>query len=62
MFGTAWSVVDWTIFCIVVAIIIVAVVIGLIFCCCIGNNADEAAKEAKDKADMDAMADPPMEG
>ena len=46
VFGTAWSVVDWTIFCVVIAIIIVAVLIGLIFCCCIGQDQKEAEKEA----------------
>ena len=55
VFSTEWSVIDWTIFCIVVAIIIVAVLIGLCFCCCIGSTQPEEAKAAREKAEKEAM-------
>ena len=54
VFSTEWSVIDWTIFCIVVAIIIVAVLIGLCFCCCIGSTQPEEAKAAREKAEKEA--------
>ena len=52
---TEWSVIDWTIFCIVLAIIIVAVLIGLCFCCCIGSTEAEENRDAREKADKEAM-------
>ena len=55
VWDTEWSVIDWTIFCIVLAIIIVAVLIGLCFCCCIGSTEAEELKAAREKAEKDAM-------
>ena len=54
VWNTEWSVVDWTIFCIVIAVIIVGVLIGLLFCCCIGSTEQQELKEAREKAEMDA--------
>ena len=55
VWNTEWSVIDWTIFCIVLAIIIVAVLIGLCFCCCIGSTEAEELKAAREKAEKEAM-------
>ena len=55
VFDTEWSVVDWTVFCVVIAIIIVAVLIGLCFCCCIGSTEAEELKNAREKAEKEAM-------
>ena len=53
IWNTEWSVVDWTIFCIVVAIIIVAVLLGLLFCCCVGSTEAQELKEAREKAEKE---------
>ena len=55
IFATEWSVIDWTIFCIVLAIIIIAVVIGLLFCCCVGSTQPEELQAAREKAEKEAM-------
>ena len=51
VWNTEWSVIDWTILCIIIAIIIVAVLLGLCFCCCVGSTEAEELKEAREKAE-----------
>ena len=54
VWNTEWSVIDWTIFCIILAIIIVAIAIGLCFCCCIGSTEADELREAMEKAKKEA--------
>ena len=51
--GTEWSVWDWTIFVIVIAVLIALGVVLFLFFCCISSTQEETDKEAMDAVEKE---------
>ena len=50
--NVTWSVIDWTVLCILIAIIIVVVLVALIFCCCLSSTQEAEEKAAVERTEQ----------